>query len=228
MADVSRPLYPGCIEKSSRKYYDLITERLRECLNDSFLLLAYAKDLEDSGFSPAADTIYRFKHGLMNYRAYPPEHWKKIRITNLLELVHKEIKRGTKKFGAFTNDALLMRQAVSILIDINEEWITGNRYLSVKSETILIQVVLILEQYRDTTRSVNSVWILGIYRFGKLLYKNKPIVHEELSKEQFGKYLNMSLNLVENSWIFLNLLSKKPNLIVIASRRKSPSGSLIF
>jgi transposase-like protein len=92
--------------------------------------------LEDTGFSRAADTIYRFEHGLMNYRAYPPEHWKKIRTSNLLERVHKEIKRRTKKVGAFTNDTSLLRLAISILIDINEEWITGNRCLFVKSEMI--------------------------------------------------------------------------------------------
>jgi len=114
---------------------------LKECLSDPAHLLAYAKELEDTGFSRAADTIYRFEHGLMNYRAYPPEHWKKIRTTNLLERVNKEIKRRTKKVGAFTNDASLMRLAVSILIDINEEWITGNRYLSVKSEMISLDTV---------------------------------------------------------------------------------------
>lgn len=72
----------------------------------------------------------------MNYRAFPPEHWKKIRTTNLLERVHKEIKRRTRTVGAFTNDASLLRLAVSILIDINEEWITGNRYLCLKNEII--------------------------------------------------------------------------------------------
>jgi transposase-like protein len=71
-------------------------------------------------------------------RAYPPEHWKKIRTTNLLERIHKEIKRRTKKVGAFTNDASLLRLAVSILIDTNEDWITGNRYLSMKSEMITL------------------------------------------------------------------------------------------
>jgi putative transposase len=124
------------LRKVSRKYHKLIAERLKECLSDPSLLLAYAKELENTGFSRAADTIYRFEQGLMNYRAYPPEHWKKIRTTNLLERVHKEIKRRTKKVGAFTNDASLLRLAVSILIDINEDWITGNRYLSVKSEMI--------------------------------------------------------------------------------------------
>ena len=122
------------LRKVSRTYHKLIAERLKECLSDPTLLLTYAKELEDTGFSRAADTIYRFEHGLMNYRAYPPEHWKKIRTTNLLERVHKELKRRTKKIGAFPNDASLSRLVVSILIDINEEWITGNRYLSVKSE----------------------------------------------------------------------------------------------
>jgi transposase-like protein len=125
------------LRKVSRKYYKLIAERLKECLSDPTILLAYAKELEDQRLSRAADTIYRFEHGLMNYRAFPPEHWKKIRTTNLLERVHKEIKRRTKKVGAFTNDASLVRLAVSILIDINEEWITGNRYLSGKSEMII-------------------------------------------------------------------------------------------
>jgi transposase-like protein len=124
------------LRKVSRKYHKLIAERLKECLSDPSLLTAYAKELEETGFSKAADTIYRFEHGLMNYRAFPPEHWKKIRTTNLLERVHKEVKRRTKKVGAFPSENSLLRLAVSVLIDINEEWILGNRYLSVKSEII--------------------------------------------------------------------------------------------
>ncbi len=129
------------LRKVSRKYHKLIAERLKECLSDPALLLAYAKNLKNTGFSRAADTIYRFEHGMMKYRAYPPEHWKKIRTTNLLERVHKELKRRSRKIGAFPNDASLLRLAGSILIDINEEWITGNRYLSVKNEMISLDTV---------------------------------------------------------------------------------------
>jgi len=128
------------LRKVSRKYHKSIAERLKECLSDHALLLAYAKELENSGFSRAADTICRFEHGLMNYRAFPPEHWKKIRTTNLLERVNKELKRRSRKIGAFPNDASLLRLAGSILIDINEEWITGNRYLSVKNEMISLDI----------------------------------------------------------------------------------------
>lgn len=126
------------LRKVSRKYRKSIAERLKECISDHALLLTYAKELENSGFSRAADTIYRFELGLMNYRAYPPEHWKKIRTTNLLERVNKELKRRSRKIGAFPSDASLLRLASSILIDINEEWITGNRYLSVMSEMIFL------------------------------------------------------------------------------------------
>ena len=124
------------LRKVSRKYHKLIAERLKESLSDPSLLTAYAKELDETGFAKAADTIYRFEYGLMNYRAFPPEHWKKIRTTNLLERVHKEVKRRTKKVGNFPSENSLLRLAISVLIDINEEWILGNRYLSVKSEII--------------------------------------------------------------------------------------------
>jgi len=72
----------------------------------------------------------------MNYRSFPPEFWKKIRTTNLLERINRELKRRSKKIGAFPSDASLLRLAISILIDINEEWITGSRYLSGNTDMI--------------------------------------------------------------------------------------------
>jgi len=124
------------LRKVPRKYHKEIAEVLKEALTDSAKLLDYATQIDERGFSRAADTIHRFHHGLMNYRSAPPEFWKKIRSTNLLERVNRELKRRSKKIGAFPSDASLLRLAGSILIDINEEWITGSRYLSLKSEMI--------------------------------------------------------------------------------------------
>lgn len=124
------------LRKVPRKYHKEIAEILKECLNDPGKLQEFAVQLDERGLSRAADTIHRFHHGLMNYRAFPPEFWKKIRTTNLLERVNKELKRRSKKIGAFPNDASLLRLAGTILIDINEEWITGSRYLSLMSEMI--------------------------------------------------------------------------------------------
>jgi transposase-like protein len=89
-----------------------------------------AAELSELGFSPAAETIDRFRFDLWNYKAYPKAHWKKIRTTNVVERINKELKRRSRSVGAFPSEKSLMRLAGCILININEEWITGNKYLS--------------------------------------------------------------------------------------------------
>jgi transposase-like protein len=50
-------------------------------------------------------------------------------INNIMERTNKEIKRRAKVVGAFPSQDSVLRLVVSILININEEWITGNKYL---------------------------------------------------------------------------------------------------
>ena len=124
------------LRKVSRKHHKKIAEILKESLSDTGKLQEYAVQLDNRGLSRAADTIHRFHHGLMNFRAFSSEFRKKIRITHLLERVHKELKRRSRKIGVFPNDASVLRLAGSTLFDINEQGITGNRYVSVRSEMI--------------------------------------------------------------------------------------------
>jgi transposase-like protein len=42
----------------------------------------------------------------------------------------KELKRRSRVAGAFSNDESLLRLAVCIVMDINEEWVTGKKYLT--------------------------------------------------------------------------------------------------
>jgi transposase-like protein len=65
----------------------------------------------------------------MNYMQFPKNHWRRIRTTNIMDRTNKGVKRRSKVIGTFPNDESVLRQVVSILIDINEEWITGNKYL---------------------------------------------------------------------------------------------------
>jgi transposase-like protein len=44
----------------------------------------------------------------------------------MIERTNKEIKRRSKVVGAFPNQEAVLRLSVSILIDINEEWITAD------------------------------------------------------------------------------------------------------
>jgi transposase-like protein len=89
-----------------------------------------ADKLERIGFLKAADTVELFMFDVGNYRDFPTEHWKRIRTTNMVERVNAEIKRRTKVVAAFPSSESLMRLIGSILIDMNEDWVTGYRYLN--------------------------------------------------------------------------------------------------
>lgn len=89
-----------------------------------------ADKLERMGFHKAADTVELFMLDVGNYRAFPKAHWKRIRTTNMVERVNAEIKRRTKVVAAFPSRESLLRLIGSILIDLNEEWVTGYRYLN--------------------------------------------------------------------------------------------------
>ena len=122
------------LKKVPKKDRKKVVEMLRVALEDENTLAELAGELESMGLRNASGTVDRFLYDLMNYRAFPKEHWRRIRTTNILERVNKELKRRSKVVGAFPNAESLMRLAVSILIDINEEWITGRRYLSMECE----------------------------------------------------------------------------------------------
>ena len=93
-----------------------------------------AAELNQKRHSNSANTMDRFSQDLWNYKAFPREHWRKIRTTNGLERINKELKRRSRVVGAFPNDRSLLRLAVAILMDVNEEWLTGKRYLSMEKE----------------------------------------------------------------------------------------------
>src|SRR4051812_22882288 len=70
---------------------------------------------------------------LLAFYEFPREHWTKLRSTNPLERVNREIGRRTDVVGIFPNDAALIRLAGMLLIEQNDEWLVGRRYLSQES-----------------------------------------------------------------------------------------------
>jgi len=76
---------------------------------------------------------------LLAFYAFPAEHWSKLRSTNPLERVNREIGRRSDVVGIFPNDAALIRLAGALLIEQNDEWLVGRRYLSLDSLAPLLE-----------------------------------------------------------------------------------------
>ncbi len=117
-----------------KKHHKEIADTIKIALENEEKMQELVQDLHNRGYSKSADTIERFKFDLWNYRSVPREHWRRIRTTNGLERINKELKRRSRVVGAFPNDQSFMRLGVSILIDINEDWITTKRYLSMDAD----------------------------------------------------------------------------------------------
>ena len=130
MADVSGPCNTRAVLRNvPQNQQREVVDQLREAYGNEHRLQTFADDLTGRGYPKAANTIERFLPGLLSYTAFPKSHQKRIRTTNGMERINKELKRRTKVVGAFPNEASLLRLAGAILMDINEEWITGRRYL---------------------------------------------------------------------------------------------------
>ncbi|MDD4650825.1 MAG: IS256 family transposase [Methanothrix sp.] len=122
-------LVRAVLRNVAKKYHKEIACKLKAGLEDENKMQELIQDLESRGYSKAADTIERLQFSLWNYRTFPSSHQRRIRTTNGLERINKELKRRTR-VGAFPSDQSFMRLGVSILIDINEEWMTTKKYLT--------------------------------------------------------------------------------------------------
>jgi transposase-like protein len=71
--------------------------------------------------------------------ALPAAHRRRLRTSNLLERLNKEIKRRTRVATLFPNEAALLRLVSAVLMEISEEWETGKMYLRMENNGLVTQ-----------------------------------------------------------------------------------------
>lgn len=64
----------------------------------------------------------------------PAGHRRRLRTTNMLERVNKELKRRTRVATLFPNDDSLLRLVSAVLIEISEDWETAKIYLNTETD----------------------------------------------------------------------------------------------
>lgn len=70
---------------------------------------------------------------VLAYMAFHPDHWTRISSTNPLERVIGEIKRRTDVVQIFPNDDAIVRLVGALLLEQNDEWTVGRRYMSLET-----------------------------------------------------------------------------------------------
>jgi transposase-like protein len=71
--------------------------------------------------------------------SFPVSHQRRIRTTNGLERVSREIHRRTRVVGIFPNEAACLRLVSAILMEIDDNWQAGRVYLTFENDDPLSQ-----------------------------------------------------------------------------------------
>ena len=98
-------------------------------LHDAEALLAKTvQKYADSASSLASGMEENIPQGLTVF-AFPQLHHRRLRTTNGLERLNREIRRRSRIAAIFPNEASCLRLVTALVMETSEEWVTGRAYL---------------------------------------------------------------------------------------------------
>src|SRR6476646_9428956 len=124
-----------CLGHARRDQHGLLAALIRPVFNADSLAQARDRLSEavahlDGRLPKIATMLEDAEADILAFYAFPAAHWRKLRSTNPLERVNKEIGRRTDVVGIFPDDPALIRLAGMLCIEQNDEWLVGRGYLS--------------------------------------------------------------------------------------------------
>ena len=122
----------------------MISAALREIFNAGSYELARERSTEvierlTEPVPKVARLLEEAEEDLLAFYRFPRAHWSKLRSTNPLERVNREIGRRSDVVGIFPNDASAIRLVGALLIEQNDEWLVARRYLSEESLALTLE-----------------------------------------------------------------------------------------
>ena len=127
------------LDKVSKAAQPLVKGALRNIFHqtsreDATEALNKAVDLLSEKHSAAAELLIAAEDDVLAYFAFPQDHWKKIRSTNPLERINKELRRRVRAIGLFPDETSVIRLLGAILVEQDDEWrVASRRYFSASS-----------------------------------------------------------------------------------------------
>jgi transposase-like protein len=123
---------------------NMVAAALREVFNAEDLRDAHERSasvIERLGKTvpKVAALLEQAEEDLLAFYRFPAAHWSKLRSTNNIERVNKEIARRSDVVGIFPNDRSVIRLIGSLLIEQNDEWLLTRGYLSQESIGLVLE-----------------------------------------------------------------------------------------
>ncbi len=117
------PLFKNIINSNTKAAFNLEWDTL-------------IKELEKAGKYKLIDWLESSYEEIIIYLDFPPEHWSRIKSTNPIERINREIRQRERSVIIFPNERSCLKLIGSQLKHISNSWLEGNKYLTNPMERI--------------------------------------------------------------------------------------------